>query len=135
MWCVCSSRVHTCVPVSCRVPRRAVPVAVESPGVGFKFPELVLGPELFVTWRGPCPLSCARCVGLLCWVLTAVACAPGTETQRLWPGQGELGVRAVCPGPHSAVTGWEDEGDKRQQRPVGRTSEMKALEAGLGPSQ
>lgn len=36
------------------------PVAMESAGIHIKScaPELTLGPELFVTWQGQCPLSC-----------------------------------------------------------------------------
>lgn len=64
-------------------PKRAVPLAVGSSDVGFKPPELSRGPELFVTWQGWCPLSCALLHGPSVLLLTAVGHVPGTETQRL----------------------------------------------------
>lgn len=108
---------------------------MESPGVGFEFPELVLGPELFVTWRGPCPLSCAPLRGPSVLGLACRRMHPWHRDPEATAGAGRAGRACCMPGATLAVTGWEDEGDKRQQRPAGRTSEMKALKAGLGPSR
>lgn len=67
----------------CGVPGRAVPLGMGSSDVGFKLPELSLGPELFVTWQSRCPLSWALLPAPSVPLLAAVGFVPGTEAQRL----------------------------------------------------
>lgn len=67
----------------CRVPGKAVPLGMGSSDVGFKLPELSLGPELFVTWQSRCPLSWALLRAPSVLLLAAVGFVPGTEAQRL----------------------------------------------------
>lgn len=83
-----------------RVLRRAVPVAVESPGIGFTpcAPELTVGPELLVTWQGQRVQSYVVLRGPLCSVpMWGVSLA-----QRLEAGGATgpcitlLGPRQVC---------------------------------------
>lgn len=86
----------------CRVPRRAVPLGMGSSDVGFKLPELSLGPEL-CDLAGPVsaelgPTACAFCAALGC----CGVCSWHRDTEagmvgRRWE-QVEPGMCAACPG-------------------------------------